>query len=103
MATSLAVPSIPGSSEQPERPPSTPESLLGGQAQPQGADPARDTLRTLTSQAASLQTQLKEMFAQYPATAKYVRDIQTAVRGALMAATQTITQGQEGPAPPQIG
>jgi hypothetical protein len=92
---------MPGSSE--EKPPSTPESLLGGQAQPEGADTARDTLRTITSQAASLQSKLVELFAQYPATAKHVRDIQAGVRGALMAATQTLTQGQEGPAPPQIG
>lgn len=100
MATSLAVPSIPGSEG---RPPATPESLLGGQKQPQGADPARDTLRTITSQAASLQSQLIDLFAQYPATAKHMRDLQAAVRGALMAATQTLTQGQEGPQPPQIG
>jgi hypothetical protein len=97
---SIAVPPIPGSEQ---RPPATPETLLGGQSQPQGADPARDTLRTITSQAASLQTKLMELFAQYPATAKHMRDLQAAVRGALMAATQTLTQGQEGPAPPQIG
>ncbi len=97
---SFAVPSIPGSEE---RPPTTPETLLGGQRQPQGADPSRDTLRTLTSEAASLQTKLVELFAQYPATARHLRDLQAAVRGALMAATQTLTQGQGGPQPPQIG
>lgn len=97
----IAVPPIPGSDEK--KPPVTPESLLGGQRQPEGADTSRDTLRTLTSQAAALQSKLIELFSQYPATAKHVRDIQTGVRGALMAATQTITQGQEGPAPPQIG
>ena len=96
----FAVPSIPGAEQ---RPPTTPETLLGGQRQPQGADPSRDTLRTLTSQAASLQQQFMELFGQYPATAKHMRDLQAAVRAALMAATQTLTQGQEGPAPPQIG
>lgn len=94
------VPSIPGTASSP---PTSPETLLGGQRQPTGADPARDTLRTLTSQAASLQRQFMELFGQYPATAKHMRDLSAAVRGALMAATQTITQGQEGSAPPQIG
>jgi hypothetical protein len=97
----LAVPSIPGSSEG--KRPASPESLLGGERQPQGADPSRDALRALTSQAASLQQQFMEMFGQFPATARYMRDLQAAVRGALMAATQTLTQNREGPQPLQMG
>ena len=102
MATGFSIPERPGAGNAQSGAgvqSSSPQSLLGEQPKAQDTD-VKGAIRTLSGRAAEIQQQFMDLFEQYPAAARHMRELKEIVGNALRAAVQALTQSQEGPKPP---